>query len=105
MSNLELNVPITFDAAAALDISYNITQRVQDAEGQMTGFEQSAEGFNMFYSYLGEQKSGLIITNNDITLSANKTYIKVPDSDAETLLQDGKIKTDYISADTIEAKT
>lgn len=105
MSNLELNVPITFDAAAALDISYNITQRVQDAEGQMTSFEQSAEGFNMFYSYLGEQKSGLTITNNDITLSANKTYIKTPGSNAETLFQDGKIKTDYINADAITAKS
>ena len=105
MSNLELNVPITFDAAAALDISYNITQRVQDAEGQMASFEQSAEGFNMFTSYLGEQKSGLTITNNDIILSANKTYIKTPGSNAETLFQNGKIKTDYISADTIEAKT
>ena len=105
MSNLELNVPITFDAAAALDISYNITQRVQDAEGQMTSFEQSAEGFNMFYSYLGENKSGLTITNNDITLSANKTYIKTPGSNAETLFQDGKIKTNYISADSITAKS
>ena len=105
MSQLELNIPITFDATAALDINTNITQRVSDAEGQITNFEQSAEGFNMFTSYLGEQKSGLIITNNDITLSANKTYIKTPGSNAATLFENGKIKTDYINADSITAKS
>lgn len=104
MSQLNLNIPVTFDAEAALTISDNIKQRVQNAEAHMTSFEQDAEGFKLFTSYLGEQKSGLVITENDITLSANTTYIKSPGSNVETLFtSNGKIKTNYINADSITA--
>lgn len=78
MSNLKLNIPITFEAGAALQIKEDITQSVQNSYGMLTTFNQSATGFNAFVSKLGETKSGLTITENDITLLAETTYIKGP---------------------------
>ena len=64
MSNINLNIPITFEAGSALQIKEDITQSVQDSYGMLSTFNQSATGFNMFLSYLdstNEHYSGLSI--------------------------------------------
>lgn len=112
MSNINLNIPITFEAGAALQIKEDITQSVQNSYGMLTTFNQSATGFNMFLSYLDstdEHYSGLSIDQNKIVLDAQYTYIKAPNGSMTEFFttEDGKakIKTQYITADNVEAKT
>ena len=112
MSNINLNIPITFEAGSALQIKEDITQSVQDSYGMLSTFNQSATGFNMFLSYLdstNEHYSGLSIDQNKIVLDAQYTYIKAPNGSMTEFFttKDGKakIKGQYITADNIEAKT
>lgn len=105
MSKLNVNIPITFEAGAALNIKDDITSQVQSADSHLTTFNQNAEGFNLFTSYLSENKSGLVINNKQIILSATTTYIQSGSGSPQTLFTNGKITTDFIQADEVEAKT
>ena len=112
MSNLKLNIPITFEAGAALQIKEDITQSVLDTKGMLTTFNQSATGFDMFLSYLdstNEHYSGLSINQDKIILDAAYTYIQAPGGGRTEFFStaDGKakIKTDYITADNVTAKS
>jgi len=88
-----------------LNIKDDITSQVQSADSHLTTFNQNAEGFNLFTSYLGENKSGLVINNEQIILSAATTYIQSGSGSPQTLFTNGKITTDFIQADEVEAKT
>lgn len=112
MSNLKLNIPITFEAGAALQIKEDITQSVQNSYGMLTTFNQSATGFDMFLSYLdstNEHYSGLSIDQNKIILDAAYTYIQVPGGGRTEFFStaDGKAKinTNYITADNVTANS
>lgn len=72
MAQLELNIPITFDAAAALTINENITSRVQDAESRLSEVEQTAGSITSTVSQLSGIGGENLLINSSFQVSKGK---------------------------------
>ena len=94
MAQLELNLPITFDATAALDISTSyISRLVSGTDGNISRLTQSVNNI-----YAGVENSGINLTSYEITLNADSVYIG-----NSTIFENGHIKTSYIDAGNVTA--
>lgn len=108
MSNLQLNVPITFDASAALDINgelNSIKSTVQGYSGDMTTIEQNAGQISLKAQSIanGLQQSGIDINSNQITLKSNSTFIEESNGNKIAAFENGKLNASLIDAQTIFA--
>ena len=73
MSQLELNLPITFDAAAAaLTINENITSQVQGIDGRLTAVEQSSESITSTVTKLSGISGENLLVNSSFQVSEGK---------------------------------
>lgn len=98
MNNLNLSIPITIEPTAMIDIHENgISRQVQDMYGYMTAITEIAENISLNTLQSGILQSGIDITSYTISLNANT--VKIGNS---TLFENGKIKTNYIDANTID---
>ena len=96
MSQLELNIPITFEAAAALTINDGIEQKVQNINGEVSRIEQKADNIT-----IGVQNAGINIDAHTITLNAETTQIKNGNTTTAMFTSDGKISANLIDANSI----
>lgn len=95
MSQLELNLPITFDAEAALNISTSYINRlVQGTDGSISRLTQSVDNI-----YAGIENCGINLTSYEITL--NSLNVKIGNS---AIFQNGYIIANYINVNNIETE-
>lgn len=105
MSKLNVNLPITFEAGAALEINgevNQIKQTVQSYTGQYSELDQRADNISLSVTNIenGLSRTGIDITTGYITLNATNTEIKNGDT-TTAMFESGKIKGNLINAQSI----
>lgn len=77
MAQLQINIPVTFEFAAMLDIKENCINRlVQNVEGKFTEFTSYANAMSMYvHDNDTVSYSGITLTQNELILDAS--YVKI----------------------------
>ena len=97
MSKLNLNIPITIEPTAMIDIKEDsVTREVIDAYGNYSTFEETANSMDFYTGH-----TGLSLRPGEITFNTSYLYIKNPDGTQTKFFSDDQ--NSYINTDMVEA--